>query len=107
MTAPRVREHLAEISEIVAEYVAAAMVQAAYDYDDDIWFDCEAPFFDDEIDGDEFERRQDEVDARWVTEFEARSRRAMAEALASEELADLLSGVEESSVNPGDAETLR
>jgi len=41
--------------------------------------DCEEPFFNGEIDGDEFERRYDEVDARWVTEFEARSRQAMAE----------------------------
>ncbi len=104
MTGPRVREHLAEIAEIVAEYVAAAMIQAAYDYDDDIWFDCEAPFFDDEIDGDEFERRQDEVDARWVTEFEARSRGAMVEALASEELAQLLNDADENTVEPDAAE---
>jgi hypothetical protein len=107
MTGPRVREHPAKIAEIVAEYVAAAMIQAAYDYDDDIWFDCEAPFFDDEIDGDEFERRQDEVDARWVTEFEACSRQAMAEALASEELRELLTDVEENTVEPDPAEAGR
>src|SRR5438046_2958108 len=98
MRGSEVRQYLPAIAEIFAQYAEAAMIQAASDYDDDMWFDCEGPFFDDEIDDDEFERRQDEVDGRWVREFEARSRQAMAEALASEELADLLSDVEENTV---------
>jgi hypothetical protein len=106
MTRPMAREQLAEIAELFGQYAEAAMVQAASDYDDDIWFDCEAPFFDDEIDGDEFERRQDEVDARWVKEFEARSRQAIAEALASEELQELLNDADENTVEPDLAEAV-
>jgi hypothetical protein len=107
MTRPLTREQLAEIAEIFAQYAEAAMIRAADDYNEELWFDCEDPFFNDEIDAEEFERRKDEVDARWVTEFEARSRQAMAEALASEELAQLLSGVEESTVEPDAAEAGR
>jgi hypothetical protein len=107
MTRPLTREQLAEIAEIFAQYAEAAMIQAAYDYDEDMWFDCEEPFFEDEFDGDELDRRKNEVDARWVTEFQARSRQALAEALASEELAQLLSGVEESTVEPDAAEAGR
>ncbi len=104
MTRPMTREQLAGIAEIFAQYAEAAMIQAANDYDEEIWFDCEDPFFNDEIDAEEFERRKDEVDARWVTEFEARSRQAMAEALASEELRELLTDVEENTVEPDLAE---
>ena len=107
MTRPITREQLVAIAEIFAQYAEAAMIRAADDYDEELWFDCEQPFFDDEIDGDELERRKDEVYARWVTEFEVRSRQAMAEALASEELAQLLSGVEESTVEPDAAEAGR
>src|SRR5713226_2900982 len=107
MRGSKVRQYLPAMAEIFAQYAEAAMIQAASDYDDDIWFDCEAPFFDDEIDDDEFERRQDEVDGRWATEFEARSRQAMAEALASAELQELLTGVEESAFDPNPAEAGR
>ena len=104
MTAARVREYQPAIAEIFAQYVTAAMIQAASDYDDELWFDCEAPFFDDEIDDDDLERRYDQVDASWVKEFEARSRQAMCEALVSEELRELLTDVEENTVEPDAAE---
>ena len=104
MTRPMTREQLAEIAEIFAQYAEAAMIRAADDYDEEQWFDCEDPFFNDEIDAEEFERRKDETDARWVTEFEARSRQAMAEALASEELRELLNDADENTVEPNAAE---
>ena len=107
MRGSRFRQYLPAITEVFAQYVAAAMSQAASDYDDDIWCECEAPFFDDEIDGEELERRGNEVDARWVTEFEARSRQAMAEALASAELQELLTDAEEKTFQPGPAEASR
>ena len=107
MRGSRVRPYLPAIAEIFAQYAEAAMIQAASDYDDDMWFDCEGPFFDDEIDDDEFERRQDEVDERWVTEFETRSRQAMAEALASEELRELLTDAEENTLESDPAEAGR
>jgi hypothetical protein len=94
MTRAGVGEQIAAIADIFAQYVEAAMIQAASDYDDDMWCEAEEPFFSDEIDGDELERRRDEVDTRWVTEFEARSRQAMAEALRSEELRELLTDAE-------------
>ncbi len=90
MTGSTVHEQLRAIGEIFAGYVAAAMLQAAWDYDDDMWFDCEEPFFEDEFDGDELDRRKNEVEARWESEFVRRSREAIAEALASEEVAELL-----------------
>ncbi len=104
MTRPMTREQLAAIAEIFAQYAEAAMIQAAEDYDEELWFDCEDPFFNDEIDAEELERRKDQVDARWVTEFEARSRQAMAEALASDELQELLSDVEEGTFEPDPTE---
>ncbi len=107
MRGSRVRQYLPAIAEIFAQYAEAAMIQAASDYDDEMWFDCEGPFFDDEIDDDEFERRQDEVDGRWVTEFEARSRQAMSEALASEELQELLTDAEENTLESDPAEAGR
>src|SRR5262249_28327766 len=96
MTTPRITEQLSAIAEILAEYVAPAMLRAAREYDDDIWFECEEPFFNDEFHDDrELERRRDEVDVRWDSEFVRRSRQATAEALASEELEALLHGVVE------------
>src|SRR6266852_5656825 len=105
MRGSRVRQYLPAIAEIFAQYAEAAMIQAASDYDDEMWFDCEGPFFDDEIDDDEFERRYDQVDASWVKEFEARSRQAMAEALASAELQQLLTDAEGNTVEPDPAES--
>jgi hypothetical protein len=62
------------------------MAEALSDYQEDLWWDCQRPFFDDEIDYDEFDKRMRELEARWRVEIGQRVRKAVGESIQSEEL---------------------